>query len=293
MDTGSAREPDHLPRAAERVLRGGQVGGPLQPRHHRRHGPVRRSARWRANATGRVRARPALSERSAPHVRSAARTPPTSTSSPTTPTRSAAHGRPHSIRTMFPCPTSRKLTRPLSVAERTGRALPRGRKQIWVTEFSWDSSPPDPHGVPIVEHAHWLEEALYVLWHEGVDAVAWYLIVDQPPIPNYADLLPIRCVFPRRASEALDAGVPVPVRGRAGGGGSADRVGDRAHDGNGAGAAQDAWGVAHGAADPCVGPRRLHPDDPDRRPAAHAGWARSRYESELARALSRRQERRQ
>jgi hypothetical protein len=56
-----------------------------------------------------------------------------------------------------------KLTRPLAAAERAGQALPRGPKQLWVTEFSWDSSPPDPHGVPMDEHAHWLEEAVYVL----------------------------------------------------------------------------------------------------------------------------------
>jgi hypothetical protein len=79
-----------------------------------------------------------------------------------------------------------KLTRPLAAAERAGQALPRGPKQLWVTEFSWDSSPPDPHGVPMNEHAHWLEEAFYVLWRQGVDAIAWYLLVDQPPVPSYA-----------------------------------------------------------------------------------------------------------
>jgi hypothetical protein len=25
-----------------------------------------------------------------------------------------------------------------------------------------------------------------VLWHQGVDAIAWYLIRDQPPVPSYA-----------------------------------------------------------------------------------------------------------
>ena len=79
-----------------------------------------------------------------------------------------------------------KLTRSLAVAERTGRALPRGSKQVWVTEFSWESKPPDPQGVPIMERARWLEQAFYVLWRQGVDALAWYLIVDQPPTPNYA-----------------------------------------------------------------------------------------------------------
>jgi hypothetical protein len=79
-----------------------------------------------------------------------------------------------------------KLTGPLAAAVRTGRALPRAHKRLWVTEFSWDSSPPDPNGVPIRQHALWLEEAFYVLWRQGVDTIAWYNVVDQPPVPDYA-----------------------------------------------------------------------------------------------------------
>lgn len=78
-----------------------------------------------------------------------------------------------------------KITRPLRVAEASGRALPAGRKPLWVTEFSWDSRPPDPDGVPLARHARWLEEALYVLWRQGVAEVDWYNIRDQaPPYPS-------------------------------------------------------------------------------------------------------------
>jgi hypothetical protein len=79
-----------------------------------------------------------------------------------------------------------KLTRALRVAQRTGRVVPRGHQQVWVTEFSWDSNPPDPQGVPALQRARWMEEAFYVLWRQGVDAIAWYLLVDQPPDPDYA-----------------------------------------------------------------------------------------------------------
>ena len=79
-----------------------------------------------------------------------------------------------------------KLSGPLRVAERTGRALPRARKQLWVTEFSWDSNPPDPHGVPAMRHARWLEQALYELWTQGVSTAIWYNVRDALPIPNYA-----------------------------------------------------------------------------------------------------------
>ncbi len=83
-------------------------------------------------------------------------------------------------------PDMARLSGPLRMAERTGRALPRGRKQLWVTEFSWDSDPPDPQGVPAQTHARWLEEAFYELWREGVSTAIWYLVRDALPIPDYA-----------------------------------------------------------------------------------------------------------
>src|SRR4029077_3713255 len=66
-----------------------------------------------------------------------------------------------------------KLIRPLKLAIRTGRALPRRHKSVWVTEISYDSRPPDPQGVPAGTQARWLEQAFYLLWRQGVDVVAW------------------------------------------------------------------------------------------------------------------------
>ncbi len=77
-----------------------------------------------------------------------------------------------------------KLTRSLHAAERSGRVLPHGHKGVWITEFSWDSRPPDPHGVPMYTWEHWLEESFYVAWRQGVSAMAWYLIADQPCKPS-------------------------------------------------------------------------------------------------------------
>jgi hypothetical protein len=79
-----------------------------------------------------------------------------------------------------------KLARVLQAAESSGRALPPGPKRLWVTEVSWDSSPPDPQGVPIARHARWLEQMLFVLWSQGVDTVLWLQLVDSPPTPSYA-----------------------------------------------------------------------------------------------------------
>jgi hypothetical protein len=78
-----------------------------------------------------------------------------------------------------------KMARVLHWAERVGHVRGVGPQQLWVTEISWDSSPPDPDGIPVAEQARWLEQALYVLWRQGVDTVLWLQIVDAPPIPSY------------------------------------------------------------------------------------------------------------
>lgn len=79
-----------------------------------------------------------------------------------------------------------KLTRLLRAAERSGRALPRKRHAVWVTEASYDSNPPDPDGVPAQTHARWLQEAFYVLWRQGVSTITWFQIRDQLPVPSFA-----------------------------------------------------------------------------------------------------------
>jgi len=79
-----------------------------------------------------------------------------------------------------------KLTRVLHAAERVGTVLPRGPKQVWCTEISWDTKPPNPQAIPVVRAAHWLEQSLYVLWSQGVDTVLWWQLADSPPIPSYA-----------------------------------------------------------------------------------------------------------
>ena len=54
------------------------------------------------------------------------------------------------------------------------------RPLFWVTEFSWDTSPPDPKGVPLSLHARWVSEALYQMWRSKVSLVLWYGIRDEP-----------------------------------------------------------------------------------------------------------------
>jgi hypothetical protein len=57
--------------------------------------------------------------------------------------------------------------------------------QFWVTEFSWDSRPPDPQGVPDATLTRWVSEAFYRMWSNGVSLVTWFLIKDNPFPDSY------------------------------------------------------------------------------------------------------------
>jgi hypothetical protein len=50
---------------------------------------------------------------------------------------------------------------------------------FWVTEFGWDTKPPDCCAVPLALHARWVAEALYRMWLDGVTLVAWYSLRDE------------------------------------------------------------------------------------------------------------------
>jgi hypothetical protein len=79
-----------------------------------------------------------------------------------------------------------KLGSLVAGAVRGGTALPAARKQGWVGEVSWDSSPPDPEGVPLAKQARFLEGTLYLLWRQHISTVAWFQIGDSPPNPSFA-----------------------------------------------------------------------------------------------------------
>lgn len=89
-----------------------------------------------------------------------------------------------------------KLQTLLKAAERAGRihsSLPH--IQLWNTEFSWDSNPPDPGGLPMRILSRWTAEALYRSWSVGMTRFFWYSIRDEPPEPH------------RPFSETLQAGL--------------------------------------------------------------------------------------
>jgi hypothetical protein len=73
-----------------------------------------------------------------------------------------------------------EMRRLLSAAVRDGRVVSTRKVDFWVTEFAWDSDPPDRYGVPTARHARWTAEALYRMWRSGVSVVTWFLTKDHP-----------------------------------------------------------------------------------------------------------------
>jgi hypothetical protein len=68
----------------------------------------------------------------------------------------------------------------LDAGVRLGHVRSTGPVRFWVTEFSWDSDPPDPGGVPAALEGRWVDEALYRMWAAGVSLVTWFGLRDQP-----------------------------------------------------------------------------------------------------------------
>jgi hypothetical protein len=71
-----------------------------------------------------------------------------------------------------------EMKRVLTAAVRRGRIRSALSVRFWVDEFSWDTRPPDPRGVPSRLHARWVAEAFYRMWKLGITHVSWLQIAD-------------------------------------------------------------------------------------------------------------------
>ena len=73
-----------------------------------------------------------------------------------------------------------KLQTLLAAADKAGRIKGKyHRTPLWITEFSWDSKPPDPGGLAMAIDARWTAEALYQAWSAGVSNFFWFSLRDQ------------------------------------------------------------------------------------------------------------------
>ncbi len=77
----------------------------------------------------------------------------------------------------------------LNTAVRARHVVSTHRVQLWITEFSWDSKPPDSKGVPLTLEAQWVSEALFRAWQAGVSMFTWFLLTDDlAPSPYQSGL---------------------------------------------------------------------------------------------------------
>jgi hypothetical protein len=82
-----------------------------------------------------------------------------------------------------------RMRRLLRAAIKAGHIRSRRQVRFWVTEFAWDTNPPDPNTVPVKLHGRWVAEALYRMWLNGISLVTWFQIRDEyrPELPKRAE----------------------------------------------------------------------------------------------------------
>jgi Concanavalin A-like lectin/glucanases superfamily len=75
-----------------------------------------------------------------------------------------------------------KLRRLLVAAARAGHIRPDRVPPLWITEFGWDTKPPDNHPdtAPIALQSRWVSEAIHQAWKYDVRVFTWLLLWDQP-----------------------------------------------------------------------------------------------------------------
>ncbi len=71
-----------------------------------------------------------------------------------------------------------RMAKVLAAAIKRGRVISSRPVQFWVTEFGWDTNPPDPQGVPVMLQARWISEAFFRMWRAGVSVASWFQMRD-------------------------------------------------------------------------------------------------------------------
>jgi hypothetical protein len=65
-------------------------------------------------------------------------------------------------------------------AQHLGALVSAHPAQVWVSEFSWDSNPPNSHAAPLGLLQRWVPEALYRSWLAGISVFTWFTLDDDP-----------------------------------------------------------------------------------------------------------------
>jgi hypothetical protein len=74
-----------------------------------------------------------------------------------------------------------KLRRLVDAAFRAGQIRSKAAPHIWITEFAWDTRPPDPNPLtaPLALQARWVSEAMHQAWKNKVRVFTWLQLWDQ------------------------------------------------------------------------------------------------------------------
>jgi hypothetical protein len=76
-----------------------------------------------------------------------------------------------------------RITQVLRGAEKAGTTLP-GIHPVWVTEFWWDSNPPNPSGSSLATQARWIEQSLFLFWKGGASLAINFEVGDTTARPT-------------------------------------------------------------------------------------------------------------
>jgi hypothetical protein len=102
------------------------------------------------------------------------------------------------------------LTVLVRAAQSLGTLVSSQPVQTWVTEFSWDSNPPNPKGVPVMLQQRWVAETLYRAWRAGYSVFTWNALRDEPITDSsspsglyFACPQDISCDTPKPAEQAF------------------------------------------------------------------------------------------
>jgi Cellulase (glycosyl hydrolase family 5) len=59
-----------------------------------------------------------------------------------------------------------------------------GKHPVWVSEFWWDSKPPNSVGAPLATQARWIEQSMYLFWKAGASLAINFQIADSTLRPT-------------------------------------------------------------------------------------------------------------
>lgn len=67
----------------------------------------------------------------------------------------------------------------IRAAQQAGTLVSSRRVGFWVTEYGWDTKPPNRKGVPMTLDRRWLAESVYRMWSAGVSLASYFELRDE------------------------------------------------------------------------------------------------------------------